>query len=75
MKPQRKLTSLIILKTEDEGKNWEPVMPDDIPDFIGTNEVITELVSGHFCKQDDGSNVWYRGEVVEEQLDFFGERQ
>lgn len=65
----KKSICLVILKTEDDGKTWSPVLPDDIPDFIGTNEVLTELKKGHYCKHIDDDKTWYRGELFEDQLD------
>ena len=63
---KKNLTNMVVLKTEDEGKTWEPVLPDDIPDFINTNEVITELAAGNFCKEDDESSTWYQGIALDD---------
>lgn len=49
---------LIIFVSTDEAKSWTPVKPNDVPDWIQNDEILSEMVTGSIV-QKDGFKEWY----------------
>jgi photosystem II stability/assembly factor-like uncharacterized protein len=60
---EKTIVGMIILKTINDGETWVAVDPEQVPDFIKTDEAMNELVRGRFAGLDDGT--WYRGVQVD----------
>lgn len=57
---------LIIYVSPNGRENWQPVLPQDVPEWLKDPDILGELVSGEMaCKADEEIPVWYRAEKVE----------
>lgn len=49
----RRMVNMAILRSDDGGKNWTPLMPDEIPDAIQTDESISAMANGMYCEMEE----------------------
>ena len=62
-----KQAMLVVFSSSDEGKTWEPVHPQEVPEWLKAPEVMGRLVAGDMAKNDLIATihpVWYRAEEV-----------
>lgn len=49
----RTVVNMAILRSEDGGKNWTPMMPNEIPEGIKTEESIAAMAKGMYCETEE----------------------
>jgi hypothetical protein len=53
---------LVVFKGRTKYGPWEPVKPEDVPDWVKDETHMTHLMSGEYLQADDGTDEaeWYR---------------
>ena len=63
---------LIIYRSPNGEDSWEPVKPEDVPDWVKAPDVMAHLVAGEMAQADSTLLIanelrpWYRAEQVEQ---------
>lgn len=62
---------LVIYQSPNGQDNWEPVKPEDVPEWLKKPDVMGRLVNGYTARFEgtglllpDGIRPWYRAEVA-----------
>jgi len=67
---EKKCERLVVYCSVDGESEWVPVLPEKVPDWINSGEVLRQLMNGNIA-HNEGDPGWYRVEVVD--LDDRGE--
>lgn len=60
---EEKEVEMVVLSSGDGDYPWEPVPPQDVPDWIKNDpRVVGNLVDGQMARR--GQGLWYRAEVI-----------
>lgn len=60
---------MVIQRSENGRDNWQPVKPNDVPDWVKDPDNITKLIQGEQCMRPKDGNAgsdWYRGVMTNE---------
>ncbi len=57
-----KVARAVILKSDDEVR-WEPVRPEDVPEWLKEEDVMGNLVAGAMAKRE--GTPWFRAQVLD----------
>lgn len=68
MQPDKvKRAKLIIYRSENGRDGWEPVGPDELPDWVKHPDNMARMVAGHECMnaaEGEKGSAWYRAVPV-----------
>lgn len=50
---------VVLKKAHQNARNWEPVKPEDVPEWLKAPEVMGQLVKGQCAHKESAGKEWY----------------
>lgn len=50
---------VVLMKKHQNAREWEPLKPEDVPDWVKAPEVMGHLVKGECCTNETRGKEWY----------------
>ena len=61
---RKKPVPLVIYRSLDGEKGWEPVPVDEVPAFLKRPDIVRRMKDGEMAQLEKMSPYWYRAEVM-----------
>jgi len=55
----------VIYSTTDEGETWFPVLPENVPEWVKSPDVMANMLAGEYAQNTEFPLAWYRAERVD----------
>ena len=65
LKSEAKQGHLIIYVSPSYKGPWDPLKPEDVPEWIKDQDILGELVAGQMCSDPKKDGKWYRAEKLQ----------